>query len=335
MLNLNDFMNDEESAEEPAEKAEESTSEEPADTAAATVIRVPENINFKMQVNFDKVLFDKMVFDKLNGQLVVKDGKVDMKNLSLNTMGGNMLVNGYYSAPENVEPEFNAGIKLNNILFVRAYQELNLVQKMAPIFNGLTGNFSGSVNLKTKLDDSMSPVLSTLTGNGSLSTKDLSLNNIKAIQMVADIAKKPSIKETKVKDLNVEFSIADGRVNTKPFDVKLGDVQMKLSGSTGLDQTIDYKGEITLPTTVGKLSQLGTVDMAIGGTFTSPKVSIDTEALLKKAASKAAENVIDKLLGGSSEKAPEQQNTTPKSSEEKKKEVAGKLLNKAFELLKK
>lgn len=331
MLNLNDFM----SGEEPAEETKENTPEEPVDTAAATVIRVPENINFKMQVNFDKVLFDKMVFDKLNGQLVVKDGKVDMKNLSLNTMGGNMLVNGYYSAPENVEPEFNAGIKLNNILFVRAYQELNLVQKMAPIFNGLTGDFSGSVNLKTKLDDSMSPVLSTLTGNGSLSTKDLSLNNIKAIQMVADIAKKPSIKETKVKDLNVEFSIADGRVNTKPFDIKLGDVQMKLSGSTGLDQTIDYKGEITLPTTVGKLSQLGTVDMAIGGTFTSPKVSIDTEALLKKAASKAAENVIDKLLGGSSEKAPEQQDTTPKSSEEKKKEVAGKLLNKAFELLKK
>lgn len=331
MLNLNDFMNDEESAEE----TKENTPEEPVDTAAATVIRVPENINFKMQVNFDKVLFDKMVFDKLNGQLVVKDGKVDMKNLSLNTMGGNMLVNGYYSAPENVEPEFNAGIKLNNILFVRAYQELNLVQKMAPIFNGLTGDFSGSVNLKTKLDDSMSPVLSTLTGNGSLSTKDLSLNNVKAIQMVADIAKKPSIKETKVKDLNVEFSIADGRVNTKPFDIKLGDVQMKLSGSTGLDQTIDYKGEITLPTSVGKLSQLGTVDMTIGGTFTSPKVSIDTEALLKKAASKAAENVIDKLLGGSSEKAPEQQDTTPKSSEEKKKEVAGKLLNKAFELLKK
>lgn len=331
MLNLNDFM----SGEEPAEESKENTSEEPVDTAAATVIRVPENINFKMQVNFDKVLFDKMVFDKLNGQLVVKDGKVDMKNLSLNTMGGNMLVNGYYSAPENVEPEFNAGIKLNNILFVRAYQELNLVQKMAPIFNGLTGDFSGSVNLKTKLDDSMSPVLSTLTGNGSLSTKDLSLNNVKAIQMVADIAKKPSIKETKVKDLNVEFSIADGRVNTKPFDIKLGDVQMKLSGSTGLDQTIDYKGEITLPTSVGKLSQLGTVDMTIGGTFTSPKVSIDTEALLKKAASKAAENVIDKLLGGSSEKAPEQQDTTPKSSEEKKKEVAGKLLNKAFELLKK
>jgi hypothetical protein len=331
MLNLNDFM----SGEEPAEETKENTPEEPVDTAAATVIRVPENINFKMQVNFDKVLFDKMVFDKLNGQLVVKDGKVDMKNLSLNTMGGNMLVNGYYSAPENVEPEFNAGIKLNNILFVRAYQELNLVQKMAPIFNGLTGDFSGSVNLKTKLDDSMSPVLSTLTGNGSLSTKDLSLNNIKAIQMVADIAKKPSIKETKVKDLNVEFSIADGRVNTKPFDIKLGDVQMKLSGSTGLDQTIDYKGEITLPTSVGKLSQLGTVGMTIGGTFTSPKVSIDTEALLKKAASKAAENVIDKLLGGSSDNAPEQQDTTPKSSEEKKKEVAGKLLNKAFELLKK
>lgn len=334
MLNLNDFMSNSDTAEEESDD-DGQNEEEPADTTDSSVIRIPENIDFKMLVNIDKVLFDKMIFEKLNGELIVKDGKVDMKNLSLNTMGGNMMVNGYYAAPANVVPEFNAGIKLNNIHFVRAYQELDLVQKMAPIFNGLTGDFSGSVNLKTTLDESMNPVLSTLSGNGSLLTKDLSLNNIKAIQMVADIVKNPSIKETKVKDLNVEFAIADGRINTKPFDVKLGDVQMKLSGSTGLDQTIDYKGEITLPASAGKLSQLGTVDMTIGGTFTSPKVSVDMEALAKKAVSKAAENVLDKIIGASSDNSETTETSAPKSSEEKKKEVAGKLLNKAFDLLKK
>ena len=103
---------------------------------------------------------------------------------------------------------------------------------------------------------------------------------------------------------------------------------MNLSGSTGLDQTIDYKGKITIPASAGTVSQLGTVDMNIGGTFTSPKVSIDMESLAKKAATKAVEKLADKLLGTDSKE------TTADSTAEKT-DVKGKLLNKALDLLKK
>ena len=98
--------------------------------------------------------------------------------------------------------------------------------------------------------------------------------------------KKPSLKEIKVKDLNIDFEIKDGRVTTKPFDLKLGDYNMNLSGSTGLDQTIDYTGKITMPAD-GIASKLGTVDMTIGGTFTSPKVGIDMASLARNAAEQA------------------------------------------------
>ena len=306
-----------------------------ADTVAAGVIEVPSNIDFTMQAAFKKVLFDNMVFDNLNGTLAVRDSKVDMKNLSLNTMGGDVVVNGFYYTPQEAQPQFNAGFKLNKIEFAKAYNDLNVVRKLAPIFNGLTGDFSGNVNIDTKLDNTMSPILSTLTGAGSLSTKDLSLNNVKVIQVVADIVKKPSLKDTRVKDVNIEFTIKDGRVNTKPFDVKLGDYKMNLSGSTGLDQTIDYKGEITIPTSAGKVAQLGTVDMNIGGTFTSPKVSIDMASLAKKAASQAASKALDKLLGGSSKSAEGENGDTIAATTNAKEEVANKLINGALDLFKK
>lgn len=324
-FNLNDFM----SADTAAVAR---SSEAAADTAAMGVIYVPENIDFRMQANFAKVLFDNMTFVDMKGELLVKGGKVDMKNLSMNTMGGNVVVNGFYKATEAVQPEFDAGFKLSNIVFAQAYKELNMVQKMAPIFNGLTGSFSGNMKISTKLDETMSPVLQTMSGSGALSTRDLSLNNVTVIQQVADIIKKPSLKDTKVKDLNVEFTINDGRINTKPFNIKMGDCTMKLSGSTGLDQTIDYRGEITLPASVGKLSQLGTVDMTIGGSFTSPKVGIDMEALAKKAAAKAAEGAIDKLLGG---KSGEASSDTTKSSAEKKIDAVKDAFGKAKDLFKK
>lgn len=320
-FNLNDFV----SADTVATVAE-------VDTTAMGVIYVPENIDFRMKADFAKVLFDNMTFGNMKGELLVKDGKVDMKNLSMNTMGGSVVVNGFYKATEKSEPEFDAGLKLTDIGFAQAYKELDMVQKLAPIFNGLTGSFSGSMKIATKLDATMSPVIPTLTGSGVLSTRDLSLNNVTVIQQVADIIKKPSLKDTRVKDLNVEFTIKDGRVNTKPFNIKLGDCDMKLSGSTGLDQTIDYRGEITLPASVGKVSQLGTVDMTIGGSFTSPKVGIDMEALAKKAATKAAESAIDKLLGGNSDDVD---SDSTKSSTEKKVDAVKNVFNKAKDLFKK
>lgn len=327
-FNLNDFMSVDSAATASNEEAEETV----ADSVSGGVINIPDNIDFTMQAAFKKVLFDNMTFDDINGLLVIKNSKVDMKNLSLNTMGGNILLNGFYSTPKKEQPRFNAGLKLSEIYFAKAYNDLNVVRQLAPIFNGLTGDFSGSVNIDTRLDENMSPILSTLTGSGALSTKDLSLNNVKVIQVVADIVNKPSLKDTRVKDVNIEFTIKDGRVNTKPFDIKMGDYKMNLSGSTGLDQTIDYKGEITIPTSAGKVAQLGTVDMLIGGTFTSPKVSIDMASLAKKAATQAATKALDKLLGKKNKEAGE--GDTPSASETKA-DAAGKILNKAFDLFKK
>ena len=323
-FNLNDFMSDGDSTATTTANTETAT----ADTASMGMIKIPDNIDFRMQVKMKEVLMNKMKFNNLNGLLVVKESKVDMQNLSLNTMGGNVVVNGSYATPEKSAPALNAGFSLKDIGFAEAYRDLDMVQQMAPIFSNLKGNFSGSIKVNTKLNENMSPVMNTLNGSGSLSTKDLSLSGVKVIDMVADIVKKPSLKEAKVKDLNIDFTIADGRINTKPFDLTLGDYKMNLSGSTGLDKSIDYKGEITIPSSAGKVAQLGTVDMNIGGTFTSPKVSIDMESLAKKAAGNAVEKLANKLLGTDS-------NETSTDSSATKTDTKGKILNKALDLLKK
>ena len=307
-LNLNDFMSADTTA---------AVAEVPADTAAMGVIRVPENIDFQMQAAFRELLFDKMTLTDGKGTLLVRNGTVDMRNLSFNTMGGSVTMNGAYAAPQNKQPELNAAFDMRNISFAQAYQDLGLVQQLAPIFAGLKGNFSGNLQIDTPLDATMSPVMSAVQGKGALSTKDLSLSGVKFIDQVADIVKKPSLKEIKVKDLNIDFEIKDGRVTTKPFDLKLGDYNMNLSGSTGLDQTIDYPGKITMPAD-GIASKLGTVDMTIGGTFTSPKVGIDMASLARNAAEQALKGLGEKLGNDS------------KGSEKKK-----SVINKALDLFKK
>lgn len=295
-LNLNDFMGTA-STDSTAKvtSAATATTENTQATQASGIIEVPRNIDFQMDAAMKQVVFDQMTFAQMNGKLLVKDGKVDMKNLSMNTLGGNVVMNGYYSTADLTKPQMDANFKLSNLSFTQTYKELNMARQMAPIFENLKGDYSGKLHVQTLLNPDMSPMLPTMQGSGSLSTKDLSLSGVKAIEQIAQAVNKPELKEMKVKDMTLNFTIKEGRVITQPFDLKLGEYVLNLSGSTGLDQTIDYSGKIKLPASAGGFAKLSTIDLKIGGNFTSPKVSLDTKSMANQAVESVAEKAVSEL----------------------------------------
>lgn len=293
-LNLNDFMN---SNDEVSTQSDEEEDNETTEEPGGGVIVVPENIDFNMNVDMAEILFNELTLRNLKGKLSVKDGTADMSNLSANTMGGSVVINGAYSTAQKPnEPELDASFALNELSFAQTFKELAIVQKMAPIFENLGGNFSGKISVDTKLDSLMSPQLGTLTASGSLNTRNLNLSGVDIIDKIADATKHEELKDITVKDLNVDFTIKEGRIATKPFDIKMGNMNLNLSGTTGLDQTIDYAGKLKLPS--GSTAGISTIDLKIGGRFNSPKITIDTQSMAKQAASAVA----DKALGAVGEK---------------------------------
>lgn len=254
-------------------------------------LRVPDNIDFRMQTDLKKVTLDKMVFKNISGLLIVKDQKVDMSNLSLQTMGGKVIANAAYDTPKDKQASINGSFALQELNFSQTYTELDMVRQLAPIFAGLKGTYSGDIAINAQLDEHLNTDLNSVQGKGSLSTHDLSLSGVKFIDQVANIVKKPELKDIKVQNLTLDFSIDNGRVTTQPFDLKLGEYTMNLSGSTGLDQTIDYRGKITLPYTANGKKRTGTVDMLIKGTFEHPEVSIDMASLAKNLIGQVFDNL--------------------------------------------
>ena len=283
-MNLNDFMTSSE------EKEEEETPD--ADDEPMSVLVVPGNIDFNMNVDMAEILFDNITLRNLNGKLVVKDGTATMSNLSAQTMGGSVVINGSYSTAQNeTEPQLKASFALNELSFAQTFKELDMVRQMAPIFEKLNGNFSGKIAVDTKLDTTMSPQLETLTAQGNLNTRNLNLSGIPVINQIADATGRKELKNLNAKDLNVDFTIEDGRVYTKPFDIKMGDMNLNLSGSTGLDQTIDYTGRLKLPTG----STISSLDLKIGGKFNAPKITLDTQSIARQATSAVTDKAVETI----------------------------------------
>lgn len=290
LLDLNELMGDSEpSGEETVE----------ADTTTLSVIEVPKNIDMTLSADFKKILFQKMELDNVTGKLIVADGAVRMTPLSLNAFGGAMVANGIYSTAESVvRPMVNFDLDIQKASFEKTFEQLDMIQKIVPIFAKTGGTYSVKVDLKSALDSQMSPDLSSLTADGVIQSNDIQLQNIEVFSQLATLLKNDKLKNIEAKDLKISFTIKDGKVKTSPFDMKLGNITMNLSGVTGLDQTIDYRAKINIPG-AGALSN---VSATIGGTFSKPSIKLNTDEVNVAAPAKkrpwlaGAEVVAEDLL---------------------------------------
>jgi hypothetical protein len=265
-LNLNDFM-----------KKSETGETLPEDTAGIGVIEIPKNIDFNLNAHLKQVLFDNLDISNLSGQLLVKEGKVDMKSLSLNALGGTLNVNGYYDTGKKPQqPDVSLNLDIKNASFAQTFTSFVTVQKLAPIFEHIAGDFSANFKMTTPLGSDFMPEMSSLIAAGSLQSSQVEIANIEVLNGLASALKNESLKNLKVKDLKLPFSIDGGRVTTKPFDVRFGGGSMNLAGTTGLDQTIDYEAKVNLADNLSG-SYIKNITVKIGGTFTKPKFSVDTK----------------------------------------------------------
>ncbi len=152
-----------------------------------------------------------------------------------------------------------------------------------------------SLDLAARMKSDMSIDYPTLNASGELRSSNIRLGNLEIFDKLGSALKSDKLQSDQAKDLVVKFAIANGRLSTKPFDLKMGSTKINLSGSTGLDQTIDYTARVSLPGKAANLLQ--EVDVKIGGTFSSPKISVDMAAAAKQAATNAVNEQLQKLTG--------------------------------------
>ncbi len=299
LLDLNEIM----AALPQSETTEEEASEKAAEPAApsdAQVIEVPRNLNLSLSTELHKILFQKMTITELTGKMGVANGVLSLDGLKMQLFDGRVMASGSYStAVDPQRPQVKLSADVAGASFSKTFEELETIQKLVPIFSKTGGDYSMSLNLSTALDSTMSPDLQSLDATGEIRSANIHVQNIGAFDALAKALNNDALKKIEAKDVTIRFTVRDGRITTQPFDLKMGNIKMNLSGSTGLDQTIDYVAKVNLPSgTTGGVLQ--SVNVNIGGTFSSPKITLG----VKEAAQEAVKNVVDqqvrKLTGSAS-----------------------------------
>lgn len=336
-LNVNQLLgttDDEASSSKGGESAP--VSETNGASSESSSVAVPKNIDFDLNVSVDKILYDAINLDEVLASVSVKDGIADIKNLKANTMGGSLNVNGEYNTKDTLNPFIDVDLAVNEMEIGQVFTLVETAKKMAPIMSEAEGNFTMTMHLASKMDATLSPVMNSINAKGVFKTKDITIKNVKAFSALTEKTGMDLFKKPNLKNLNLSFVIKDGRLNIDPFETFISNTKLNVSGSSGLDETLDYVAKIQLPENVSKVVDL-IFDMNIGGTFSHPKITFGASSIKEQLTEKVSE-VVDKAKEKAIAFAKEQKEKSVANAQAQKEklvtsaqETADKMVEKAKE----
>jgi hypothetical protein len=268
-----------------------------ADTVPLTVVEIPGNVNFVLASSIERILYDNMEISDLKGRIVIRDNRMIMEGVKMNMLEGTLGMTGEYNTRDMSAPFINFNMEINDFDIPASFNTFNTVRQLTPIARDMRGKVSSTMQMYSLLDQEMMPVMSSTDAKGRLRTSSVELISSETFDRLAGALRLREDRSNVFRDIDISFTIKEGRVYVDPFEARMGPVNMIIGGDQGLDQTLNYVVKLTVPR-----SEFGTganqvienlvsgaaarglniqpgdnvnVDARIEGTFSDPQISLN------------------------------------------------------------
>ena len=269
------------------------------------IIPVPPMLNFDLDATVAELTYDKLKMTNVRGRVRIRNQRATLEDFRMNALGGEIGVTGFYETIDVAKPTFDVGLLLTKVDVPSAFQAFTTIQMLAPVAKYAVGSVTTDLHVNGALGRNMLPLFPALSGKGTLQTSQVALQNFPAMKKIVDVTKLQFLDNPTLRNISTAFQIHDGRLFVNPFDVKLGTTTMTVSGSNGLDQSLQYTLALKVPRAMlggganqalaGLMSKAGqagvNLDAAaeiplgiqLGGTVTNPSVKADVGSVAASA----------------------------------------------------
>lgn len=327
-------------------EGETETEEEQEETAPLEVIEVPANIDFRFTSSIQHILYDKLEIKDLLGIIYVKEGRVVMENLSMNTLDGSMKLTGEYNTQDRKNPIVDLKINATGIDIPMSFATFDILGKIAPIASKANGKVTLDLSYSSLLSTNMKPVMNTIAGEGRLRSDRIGIKSANAFTAVGQALKTDALNNLVLNDVDIKFEIQNGSLHIEPFETKMNDVTMTIGGEQTFDNTLDYSINLSAPRQLLglenpavnnlynqaaskgiEISKSETVDMLVKvtGAMKDPQVKID----LKQNVSSIVEDVKEEVKETVKEVVETKTEEVKEDAKKKAREEADKIMKEA------
>ena len=281
-------------------------------TSDSESLKIPAFLDCTLHANANTVVYDNLNLKNVTGILYIKDQQATLQDMTSHIFDGALSISGNVSTKSET-PTFNLNLGATNFDIAKSFNDLELLQNLAPIAKLIQGKLNTTLHLSGELDNTFSPNLHTVSGNAlaELLTTQMNAQNDALFNKLEGVLSFIDFNKLNLKDLKTNLIFSNGKVNLKPLNLKYDDIGISVSGSHGFDKTLDYNAVFNVPAKylgkdvnqlIGKINLEETktisipVTANITGSFTNPNVKTDFTSAVKNLTNQLIEIEKQKLL---------------------------------------
>lgn len=298
--------------------AQDKTAKENKTTSNKESLKIPEFLDCNITADVNTVIYDNLNLKEVKGSLAIKNQQAILNGLTSKLFDGLLAITGNVST-EQATPTFNINLGVEGFDIAKSFNDLHLLQNIAPIANALQGKLNSTINLKGNLTESFTPNLATISGDtfAQVLVNSINKDNLKLIGKLEENLNFLDLEKLNLNDLKTRLTIENGFVNVKPFTVNYKDIAIEVAGSHGFDKSLNYKAVLNVPAKylgsevnqlIGKINDNEVnkitipVTANISGTYANPKVSTDLTSGVSSLTKQLIEIEKQKLLNTGKDK---------------------------------
>ncbi len=259
------------------------------------------SISPNLQLNFNcdvkSMRYKRFKPKNIKGDLLVKNQVAVSRNITMNTLGGQLTVNGIVDAKNSKAIDVISSMKLNGqhvdsifYVFDNFYQDF--IQD-----KHLKGQAYATVELEMTLNEKLNLIAPTLIADIGVTIKNGELNNFDPMKKLNKYLDDEGLGKMRFADLKNEVHIENKTIYIPQMEIKSNVTTIQLSGTHTFDQRIDYrviaplrnKNKIDPDEAFGAVEDDGVgkakLFLKITGTADKYIISYDKDAVKKKIAS--------------------------------------------------
>ena len=314
-FSVNDFMvaQETQTPEAPGEEGVEAE-DQPEPAAAGEAIKIPSFLDVALDFNAARVLYDNLELRNLSGRVSIANETASLSDVRSDIFGGVIKIDGNVSTGQQV-PTFDFNLGLETIDIVTAFNDLQLLQNLAPIIQALQGELNTTINLNGDLNNDLTPRLQSLAGNAAAEILGAQVNPeqtplLSRLDSQLDFI---NLDNLNLNNLQTQMSFNNGQVEVQPFDFNIKGIQATVSGTHGFDMNMNYTLALEVPASLlgsdvsNALASLTrqelqntviTVPVGLTGNFQNPNINLNMQSaissLTQEIVERQKENLRDK-----------------------------------------
>ncbi len=219
--------------------AEDSAKVTPADSILA--FQVPANLDMVFRSQIARASFDRMDIRHIDGLITIRNRVLELDKLSMEMLDGQLTLDGSYKSNKANKPEFDFNVQADGFQIPAAYKSFSIMQRYLPIAARSQGEISSQINFKGRFDEKLHMIPASLNGKGLFNTQNLRIIDAPVFDQFKGVINTEKLKNIKVDDFTAHFNMENGSINMVPFQTKIANQDVAVSGGLSVERILDLK----------------------------------------------------------------------------------------------